>query len=188
MRIQEIHPALVHFPIALLPTSLGADALGRATGNRTLMEFGRMTMPLAAASALISGLFGLVAQEAVDVEGEAEEMLITHRNLNLGLIALAAVMATRRQRRSKPSIGYLLAGAAGSMVMSYSAYLGGHMVYELGVGVREAGGLLPGEAPEVRPGSLGHAARTSAEHLRDGAVNTVQQMAEGEIAPALPVD
>jgi uncharacterized membrane protein len=185
MRIQEIHPALVHFPLALIPTSLAADALGRATGSRTLMDLGRTTMPIAAASAAISGIFGLVAQEAVDVEGEAEEMLITHRNLNLGLIALTAAMAVQRSRRRRPTRGYLLAGALGSLVMSYSAYLGGHMVYELGVGVREAGGLLEGEAPEVRPGNLREAARVSAEHIVEGVKNTFAQTREGEVAPAV---
>jgi uncharacterized membrane protein len=183
MRIQEIHPALVHFPIALIPTSLAADALGRATGSRTLMELGRRTMPIAAASAAISGAFGLIAQEAVDVEGEAEEMLITHRNLNIGLIALTALMAAQRARRRRPSRGYLIAGALGTLAMSYSAYLGGHMVYELGVGVQKAGGLLEDEAPEVRPGTLREAARVSAHHLVEGARNTIGQFREGEVLP-----
>ncbi|CAN5751573.1 hypothetical protein BH23GEM6_BH23GEM6_13020 [soil metagenome] len=185
MRIQEIHPALVHFPITLIPTSLAADALGRLTNNQALMDVGRKTMPVAAASAAIAGVFGLVAQEAVNVEGEAAEMLITHRNLNLGLIGLAAVMAAKRSRRQRPTRGYLLAGAIGAAVMSYSAYLGGHMVYELGVGVKEAGGLLEGEAPMVQPGNLGEAARVSAQHIAEGARNTASQLGEGKVAPWL---
>lgn len=185
MRIQEIHPALVHFPIALLPTSLAADALGRLTGSRSLMEVGRRTMPVAAASAAVSGIFGLVAQEAVRAEGEAADMLVTHRNLNLGLIAVAALMAAKRYRRRRPSLGYLLVGAAGSLVMSYSAYLGGHMVYELGVGVKEAGGLREGEAPMVEPGNLARAALVSARHIRDGARHTVEDLAGGEFAPTI---
>jgi uncharacterized membrane protein len=185
MRIQEIHPALVHFPIALIPTSLAADALGRATGSQALMEVGRKTMPVAAASAAISGIFGLVAQEAVEAQGEAREMLITHRTLNLGLIALTSVMAVQRSRRRRPTRGYLLAGAAGTLVMGYSAYLGGKMVYELGVGVRSAGGLREGEAPEVRPGNLTEAARTSARHIRDGARHALADLGEGEVAPTL---
>lgn len=185
MRIQEIHPALVHFPIALIPTSLAADAIGRATGRDDLMELGRRIMPIAAASAAISGVFGLVAQEAVNAEGEAADMLMTHRNLNIGLIALTALMAAKRAGRRRPSRGYLIAGGIGSLVMSYSAYLGGHLVYELGVGVKDAGGLLPGEAPEVRPGSLREAARVSAQHIRDGVRNTVSQLRSDGVAPEL---
>ncbi|CAN5684214.1 hypothetical protein BH23GEM8_BH23GEM8_02790 [soil metagenome] len=185
MRIQEIHPALVHFPIALIPTSLAADALGRATGSRALMEVGRMSMPVAAASAAISGIFGLVAQEAVQAEGEAKEMLITHRTLNLGLIALTTLMAVQRVRRKRPTRGYLLAGAAGTLAMGYSAYLGGKMVYELGVGVSKAGGLREGEAPEVRPGNLREAARTAARHVRDGARHAVADLGDGAVVPTL---
>lgn len=188
MRIQEIHPALVHFPIALLPTSLAADALGRLTGNRKLMELGRMTMPIAAASAAVAGVFGLVAQESVRAEGDAADMLVTHRNLNLGLIAAAAVLAAKRVRRGRPSLGYLLAGAAGAAVMSYSAYLGGHMVYELGVGVEKAGGLREGEAPKLEPGSFAEAARVSADHVRTGAARSVRALEEGEVAPWLTSD
>jgi uncharacterized membrane protein len=41
MRLQELHPSIVHFPIALLPTALAADALGPLSGSETLMEMGR---------------------------------------------------------------------------------------------------------------------------------------------------
>ena len=185
MRIQEIHPALVHFPITLVPTSLAADALGRATGNESLMNLGRATMPIAAFSAAVAGIFGLVAQEAVQAEGEAADVLATHRNLNLGLIALTAAMAAQRVRRKRPSRGYLLAGAIGALAMSYSAYLGGHMVYELGVGVKEADGLRIGEAPEVRPGNLKHAARVSAGHIAEGVRHTIGRTSAEEAAPSL---
>ncbi len=48
MRLQEIHPSLVHYPLALLPLSIGADLIGRATGNKAPQDLARATMPLAA--------------------------------------------------------------------------------------------------------------------------------------------
>lgn len=41
MRTHEIHPVLVHFPLALMPTAIAADVVGAMTGNRTLMDMGK---------------------------------------------------------------------------------------------------------------------------------------------------
>lgn len=185
MRLQEVHPALVHFPIALLPTSLAADALGLATGNRTLMELGRRTMPVAAASAALAGVFGLVAQQAVVLDDETTDLLITHRNINLAAIALTAGMAIERGGRKRPSIGYLAAGLAGLAAVTYSAYLGGNMVYEHGVGVRKAGGLNEAQAPEILPETAGEAVRATGRHIREGAAVTARELGEGRLAPTL---
>lgn len=185
MRLQELHPAAVHFPITLLPAALAADAVGLATGNRKLMEVGRSTIPLAAVSAAVAGVLGLVAQQTVELDDESTDLLITHRNLNLGAIALTAGMAAVRRRRRRPSIGYLAAGAAGLATVVYSAYLGGHMVYEHGVGVHSAGGIDEEKAPELLPGTAVRASKLTARHIRDGAAMTASELREGKIAPAL---
>ena len=67
--------------------------------------------------------------------------------------------------------------------MFYSAYLGGQMVYDSGVGVRAAGGLRDEIAPPLtRPVD---AAVMSAKHVARGAQHTVEDMAAGQIAPTL---
>jgi uncharacterized membrane protein len=183
MRLQELHPATVHFPIALLPLSLGADVLGLLTRNRGLMEVGRLTMPIAAAASAVAGVLGLIAQEVVRTDDEAGDMLITHRTLNLGLIAMAGTMAVKRFGEKKPDVGYLAVGAVGLGAMFYSAYLGGQMVYDRGVGVAIAGGLRQEIAPPLtRPRD---AATMSAKHIVRGAQRTVQELAAGQIAPNL---
>lgn len=188
MRLQELHPAIVHFPIALLPTALGADILGRLTGNQTLLDAGRRTMPLVAVSAVVAGIAGLIAQEAVEVEGETHDLLVTHRNLNLGLIGLTVVMAQKRVRRTRPTAGYLLAGAAGVGLMSYTAYLGGQMVYDHGVGIKPAGGVKNDQAPEIRAENAGEVAQLAARHVEHGARHALEHLRQGKIAPALGAD
>lgn len=185
MRLQELHPSLVHFPIALLPTALAADTLGRITGSEALMETGRRLMPIAAASAAVAGVAGLISQEASHVGEDAHPYLITHRNLNLGLIGVVALLARKRARRKRPSLGYLVAGLGGLATMTYTAYLGGHMVYAHGVGVKPAGGVSEDRAPEVTPGNAQEVLSVSARNLRDGWKHAVEHLAEGEIAPVL---
>ncbi len=183
MRLQELHPSLVHFPIALLPTSLAADALGRLTDNEELLAVGRLGIAAAAGGAALAGVAGLLAQEASRFDDESHDILVTHRNLNLGLLGLVTGMAISRSRQRRPGLGYLALGAVGLLTMSYSAYLGGHMVYEHGVGVSDADGLREEEAPELRPANAGVAARTSARHLRDGLVATASALRDGELVP-----
>ncbi|HUQ81668.1 MAG TPA: DUF2231 domain-containing protein [Gemmatimonadaceae bacterium] len=171
MRLQEVHPSIVHFPLTLLPLSVGADLIGQMTGSRKLRAFAKMTMPLAAVSAAVAAAAGLVAQEEVNATGEAHDMLVTHRNMNLGLVATAAAMAVWRAKRDKPTPAYLALGLLGLASMTYTAYLGGHMVYEHGVGVMSAGGVR-GASPELAPGTMTDAARVAGQDLRDAVRST----------------
>lgn len=181
--LQEMHPAMVHFPIAFLPLSLGADALGRLTGDYALLEMGRRTMPLAAASAVTAAAFGFIAQEAVRAEGQAHDLLATHRTLNAGLVGVTAAMALKRVRSHRPGLGYLAVGLAALGAMGYSAYLGGRMAYEHGVGVKPAGGLNEARGPEVGLGKVGESARIAAGNLQRGVPSAAREMASGDLAP-----
>lgn len=185
MRLQEIHPSMVHFPIALLPTALVADLLGRISGSGVLMETGRRLMPVAAGAAALAGVAGLIAQQSSNVSKEAHPYLVTHRNLNLALIASTAVLAQKRARRRRPDFGYLLAGFAGLGLMTYTAYLGGHMVYEQGVGVKPAGGLREEKAPELTARSADRAASMAAQHVKTGLQHAAEHLKEGDVAPLL---
>jgi uncharacterized membrane protein len=183
--LQEMHPAMVHFPIAFLPLSLGADALGRLTGDYALLEMGRRTMPLAAASAVTAAAFRLIAQQAVHAEGQAHDLLVTHRTLNAGLVGITAAMAARRMRTHQPGLGYLAVGLAALGAMGYSAYVGGRMSYEHGLGVKPAGGLNEARGPEIGLGNVGEGARIAAGNLADGVRGAARETAAGDVVPAL---
>ena len=191
MRLQEIHPSLVHYPLAFLPLSIGADLLARATGNRALGEMGRYAMALAAGSAAVAAVAGLAAQEEVDVEegSEAYEMLVTHRNMNLTVVGASAGMAMWRWREPEASPGYLALGLAALGAVGYSAYLGGKMVYQHGLGVEAADGLYEEEhpVPEITRETVGAALRYAARDVAAGARNTAKQLADGQIAPRLGI-
>jgi len=142
MRPHEVHPSLVHYPLALVPAAVALDAIGRVTGNQPMMNIARVFMPVAAASGLLAAVSGFIAARRVRARGEAGHVLSTHRNLNVALVAVTTGMAVVRARQDHPSIGYLALGLAGVALMKYTAYLGGRMVYKHGVGVSSAGGVL----------------------------------------------
>lgn len=184
MRLQELHAALVHYPIALLPVALGADVLGALTRSETLRQVGRVGIALGAGSAAVSAVAGLVAQEAVVAEGHAHDVLVTHRNLNISLVAVSTAMAVYRAGVEKPGPAYMAAGLAALGAMGYSAYLGGHMVYELGVGIKDRG-LNEERAPEFRTDNLDEVARVTRENLESGARGVASELARGELVPVL---
>ena len=186
MRLQEVHPALVHFPLTLLPLSIGADLLGRLTGSEALLNLGRRTMPLAVASGLVAGAAGLMAQTEVEADGEALAMLKTHRTLNLGLVAIAGAMAAYRAGKERPSAAYLGVGLAGLAALTYSAYLGGAMVHHEGVGVEAADGVRKSPpVPELSRKDARQALQTAASDVAKGIQLTVEESAKGDLVPAL---
>lgn len=188
IRLQELHAAAVHFPVALLPVAVGVDLLGHTTGDRRLLEAGRLAIGAAAVGAAVSAITGLIAQEEVNVEGETMDMLITHRNLNLAATVTAGLMARWRARHDRPTAAYLALGLAGIGLVSYTAYLGGTLVYKRGIGVAPAGGQYRENPPELgETGQTGTFFRTAAKDVVHGAKHLAQEVAQARIAPSLGV-
>lgn len=185
LRIHEIHPSLVHFPLALFPAALVADFAGRLLGSRRLTTVGATLMPAAAVAGVAAAGSGLVAQGAVQVKGDAHDVLVTHRNLNVGLVLATGLLAGWRSRLARPTNSYLGAGLAGLAALSYTAYLGGKLVYRHGVGVQPASGVAPGQSPQLRSGHMAEALDVSEQHAARAMRHGLHHLKEGAIAPAI---
>jgi len=185
LRLHEVHPTLVHFPLALLPASLVLDLTGRLSGNQGLMQSGRLLAAGTVASTAAAGVAGLVAQQVVRTDGAAHDTLVTHRNLNLTLFAVTTALVAARMRQQRPGWAYLAAGFAGYAAMNYTAYLGGKMVYQHGVGVEAAGRAQPTESIELRRDTIGEALRRSLRLVAQAVARVFRELSQGEIAPLL---
>jgi uncharacterized membrane protein len=168
VRPHEFHPAVVHFPIAILPLAIATDMLGRATGRRSLREAGRHLMPLAAVTAAASVLTGVIAQTRVEAPGRAGDALRAHRAANFAVAGLTAALAAWRWRRKSPTPVYLALGLAGVGLLGYTARLGTRMVYRYGVGVDAAGGLRAADGAPRGPSRAAAAVRTAAGDMLRG--------------------
>jgi uncharacterized membrane protein len=185
LRLQELHPTIVHTPIALLPLAVGAEILGAITDRQVFRTFGRRAITLAAAGAVGAVVTGLIAGEEVNVEGETRDMLQTHRNLNALATVVAITMAVWRHQVRKPGPAYLAAGLAGVGVVGYTAYLGGELVYEHGVGVDPAKGVWRPDAPQLSRRQFGEFMRDAAVDVWHGLKHMGQELAQGKIVPSL---
>jgi hypothetical protein len=97
-------------------------------------------------------------------------------------------MAAWRLKREEPGAAYLGLGVAVLGAMGYSAYLGGKMVYEHGVGVKPADGLRRGDSPELAPGQVGEFARAAVEDVERAVPHAVDDVRRGDVAPTLTGD
>lgn len=184
IRLHELHPSLVHYPLALLPLAVGVDLLAHIGRRRSLARAGSTLTTMAAAGMGVSAAAGLIAQDAVKTEGRAHDLLVTHRSLNAGLFAATTALALFR-RRSAPNLGSLAVGLAGVALMNYSAYLGGKMVYAHGVGVEPAGGVDEARSPELKRGHWTEAASLAQDNAVHALRHSVEHLREGEALPAL---
>jgi uncharacterized membrane protein len=185
LRLQEMHPAIVHAPIVLLPLAVGVDIAGYVADDQSLLSFGQKAIVAAAIGGIAAVVTGLIAGEEVNVEGESRDMLMTHRNLNVAAAVIASGLALWRSRRKRPSAAYLGLGAAGAGVLGYTAYLGGKLVYDDGVGVAPAKGVYRPDAPRLGEDDTGAFLKDAATDVGHGVEHMVEEVSKGLIIPAI---
>ena len=155
-----LHPAIVHFPIALIFLGALLTALTIFTRRGALPQFAAVTLILAAGAAQVAFNTGEDQVEAIlQRMPEAKPLILAHaewsewvRNISVfaaisSVVALAFYRATNI-RRVLAFITTLLAGAACYCVFQ-TVENGGAMVYHHGVGVQ----VSPGTTAPTRAGS-----------------------------------
>ncbi len=136
-----LHPAVVHFPVALTFVALLFEVASRVPRWRTL-ESGSLVLIVLAALGTVAGVVtGHLAHEEAVVPAEARALLEQHEELGLllgwglPLLAVARAWLARAGRRYGP-LGLLYLALLGVVcgAMAYQGHLGGRLVYDHGVG------------------------------------------------------
>jgi uncharacterized membrane protein len=136
-----LHPRLVHFPIALgLAGALGL-VLGLILHREQWIAWARVSLLLGWFGLLVAALSGLIDQSRAPGTPAVTDAINLHITVGVGLIivfGLALYWPLRNRRLwtdpalRLPYIALLLLGAA---LMLLEGWLGGKLVYTLGVGV-----------------------------------------------------
>jgi nitrite reductase/ring-hydroxylating ferredoxin subunit/uncharacterized membrane protein len=137
---EPLHVVLTDVPIGAWTVAIIFDALDLIRNRR---EFS-----LAADTSLAIGLFGAAGAAVTgitdwsDVDPPARRIGLIHGLLNIGVTALFTTSLILRRRKLRTA--GRVSSALGYALLSFSAYLGGKMVYEQRVGVdRTAGEVFP---------------------------------------------
>lgn len=136
MRVHELHPTLIHAPLALLPSTVVVDLAAALTGNPKLDNAARTLWWTTAASGLLAGFAGMAASQEVKADKHSRDMMFLHGLCNVGIVLGAfGVAAWRTGHRS--SLLSSLVGMGAFALATYTGWLGGEMVYTHGVGVKD---------------------------------------------------
>lgn len=153
-----LHPMIVHFPIALLITSVLFDAASHLFTRDSLREGALWLLGVGLLGGIVASLVGVWAEEAAEKTGMAESLIDTHESLafiTLGIFGLLFLwllflwrLYLRNQFTGHTLAIYLLVATLGVGTLSATGYYGGNLVYQYGAGVK---GLSHGtiKAPPV---------------------------------------
>lgn len=147
--LPNLHPLVVHFPIALLVTALFFDLLALISRGRRWLDHGATLLYcLAAIGAAAAWFTGLRAADTMwSMPGAAQAALSEHQDLGLYTMAATIVMTAFRlfvawlsRKDTRTQLGlFRLAAIVASFAVVFLAGLtadhGGALVYQHGMGV-----------------------------------------------------
>lgn len=135
----NVHPMVVHFPVALWPAALLLWAVGLHLKRDDVLDAGRWVLYLGLAGALVAFGTGLAAEESLGHDSPGHGLVHTHKYfmipavvLGLATSVLAWVTRKRTEARWRWTTGGLLLATV--VVMTLGADRGAMLVYRHGIG------------------------------------------------------
>jgi len=137
--LQNIHPLIVHFPIALLFGAALLYLLAWLARRESWAWTGLWMLglgTLGAAAAVASGLYG--AEGVMVAPSVREHLLVNHERIMLGVLGLSVVLSIwaglARPMPHKGGVVFLLLLAVLLAALTVGADFGGRMVYDYNAG------------------------------------------------------
>lgn len=143
----NVHPLIVHFPIALLIFALIFDLLALTFRNTNWLRYTAGSLYIIGALvAVIAYLTGRQAVDAVNVPAMANPTLTEHADLALytvwffGIYGLSRLFLLWKKLSQKWAVSFVvfLVGAGGMALLHKTAEHGAELVFRYGVGVQAA--------------------------------------------------
>ncbi len=146
--MDNIHPLLVHFPIAFLSTFFALDLVGTLSKNSECRNVATWLLYFGTVAALFTVIAGFIAAESVAHGQNVHDIMERHEQIGISILSTAILLSIWRIKsgilpRGGANNFFLLLSALLCMLMMLGADLGGLMVYKYGVAVE----AVP--APEV---------------------------------------
>ncbi|HEV8659581.1 MAG TPA: Rieske 2Fe-2S domain-containing protein [Thermoanaerobaculia bacterium] len=126
-----LHPAVTDIPLGAWTTALVLDALAMITDDDGVSAAADLAVGVGLIGAVMSAVTGLT--DWTETDAKAKNVGAMHGLLNLTAAGLYTASLLERRRRSRDS-GVALS-MLGYAITSFSAYLGGHLVFGEQVGV-----------------------------------------------------
>ena len=138
--MDNIHPLLVHFPIAFLLTFFALDLVGTWAKKPQWRSVAGWLLYLGTIAAVFTVTAGFIAANTVAHGDNVHDIMERHEHIGISVLTLAAVLSLWRLKS-----GNLIPGGANTLflilagllciLLTLGADLGGLMVYKYGVAV-----------------------------------------------------
>lgn len=137
----ELHPAIVHFPIALLTVAAFFGLLSLFTKKELFREIAFWNLLLGVIGSIAAVLTGFIGEQNLAHNDEIHQVLTKHKFTGLGILILSFALLTwiwvRKNKFGKVEyITWVLFLVLGTAAVFYQGFLGGKMVFEQGAGVK----------------------------------------------------
>ncbi len=139
----NLHPLIVHFPIALLTVAVLCELLACFRKSPRLNDAALIIAIAAAVGALLAVVTGLLASNTVPAISETRLAFESHATLGYLVLASALAFAAlklagRLLNTDRFLMAQIIVGVAGVILTFMAAREGGELVYRHGVGVMNA--------------------------------------------------
>ncbi|WP_262963948.1 DUF2231 domain-containing protein [Methylobacter psychrophilus] len=139
--MDNVHPLLVHFPLAFLSAFFVLDVIATLANKAHWRNVASWFLYMGTLAAAFTVIAGFIAADSVVHGGNVHEIMERHEHFGIAVLSLAVLLSVWRM-----ASGTLIRGAANSLFLLFSALLcvlmvlgadlGGLMVYQYGVAVK----------------------------------------------------
>lgn len=141
--MDNIHPMLVHFPLAFLSIFFVLDLVGTLAKKQHWRNVASWLLYFGTVAAAFTVVAGFIAANTVAHGEEVHEIMERHEHFGISVLSLAVLLSAWRWKtggviRGGANSFFLILAGFLCVVMLLGADLGGLMVYKYGVGVDAA--------------------------------------------------
>jgi uncharacterized membrane protein len=132
----QLHPAITHFPVALLMAGMLAEVFAWWRANTTFHHVAVFNLHVGALGAIAAAALGWCLAATMGIEPDLKATLFWHRWLGTGTAVWAVVSLLFWYRhRAEPTdarlFAYRVSLLAGALLVSITGHIGGLLVYGL---------------------------------------------------------
>jgi uncharacterized membrane protein len=151
-----IHPILVPFPIGLLTTSVIFDVVYLLAGGARWAEISFWMIAVGVIGGLLAAVFGFIDWLGIPSGTRAKSIGLGHGLSNVLMVALFAVSwLLRSGAPGDPGVLPIVLSFLGVGLVSLGGFLGGELVFRMGIGVEEGANPNASGSSSGRPSGGG---------------------------------
>lgn len=138
--MDNIHPLLVHFPIALFSLFFFADTIGGLLSKPAWRKFATPVLYIGTFTAILTVAAGLQAAYSAPHNDATHAIMLRHQYLGISVTVIALILSLRRYFAAEEFLytktyGHFALSTLLLILLTIGADLGGLMVYRYGVAV-----------------------------------------------------